>query len=604
MTDSTTKSSSPSSFVSEKGVAGRINYAQWDKVASNLDKTIQEEEEKEIQIENAKLGLQSGKYARSQAEADEQIKAQRVKETKQKLNHYQQREEAIVMNITHVFGNVPSSSSSQEEKEVEQEQQQGQQETNHQHIKSDDRPKTIRLTRQDMNAGTRVLRITDTSGSSSLHDTLVLTEDLSHLESKMSSTTNNASQAKSYPDDSENIVKDEDDNNATTTTPRSVFGIIKVFLQNVNNCTIWIKCKIISGTVEMHHCNNVVVKIQGPQATVATIQLDLSQNVRLEFHDAPSGKNPVTPGSSTTTTTEPTMFWGQDKDDRIFHAGVQNMTIALYRDGLLEHECMTDYKRDGAKAIGNATAEEMQFITSCLENRQGSLELVTESVVRTGSTTGQQVRAMTQRELELEHDKRQQATQMAMTKADEMIQIKDKDGNPIVSKKQPQQQKPAVTTTIDGEATSTTGVEDDDDDEDVLQEVMSPQIQDIVNECQQNKTRGNEAFVAGEYGQAILLYSLALDKADELPKDNNNDKSSSSSSSPTSSSSCLLFPRDVIYANRAACFLKLGQPEKAEQDTRSAMIYNPTNVKALFRCGLALHAQKNIIKPCHSLYKQ
>ena len=94
----------------------------------------------------------------------------------------------------------------------------------------------------------------------------------------------------------------------------------------------------------------------------------------------------------------------------------------------------------------------------------------------------------------------------------------------------------------------------------------------VAAECEQNKARGNEAFGAGEYGQAILLYSLALDKASELPED------------------ATLFPRDVVYSNRAASFLKLGQHDKALQDAEAALAVNPDNLKALFRQGLSLHA--------------
>jgi len=96
------------------------------------------------------------------------------------------------------------------------------------------------------------------------------------------------------------------------------------------------------------------------------------------------------------------------------------------------------------------------------------------------------------------------------------------------------------------------------------------QIDSIVNECDKNKARGNEAFGAGEYAQAILLYSLALDKADELP-----DKDD-----PLPAAKTQLFPRDVTLSNRAACFLKLGQHEKAEADATKAAEINPENVKA------------------------
>jgi tetratricopeptide (TPR) repeat protein len=105
------------------------------------------------------------------------------------------------------------------------------------------------------------------------------------------------------------------------------------------------------------------------------------------------------------------------------------------------------------------------------------------------------------------------------------------------------------------------------------------EIQLVIDECEQLKVRGNEAFGAGEYGQAILHYSLCLDKAQGLP-----DSDTTNSNSPS------LFPPDVLFANRAAAFLKLGQHEKAEADAVRALAINPHNIKATFRHDLALHA--------------
>ena len=48
--------------------------------------------------------------------------------------------------------------------------------------------------------------------------------------------------------------------------------------------------------------------------------------------------------------------------------------------------------------------------------------------------------------------------------------------------------------------------------------------------------------------------------------------------------------RYVSLANRSACFLKLGQPEKALEDARKSVEIEPTYCKACFRYGLSLHA--------------
>ena len=88
------------------------------------------------------------------------------------------------------------------------------------------------------------------------------------------------------------------------------------------------------------------------------------------------------------------------------------------------------------------------------------------------------------------------------------------------------------------------------------------------------KSKGNTAFQNREYAQAIAHYTLAID-ACGTPEE----KEASSSSD-----------KAILFANRAAAFLKLGQPEKALDDADAARLLVPTYDKALFRKGLALHA--------------
>jgi tetratricopeptide (TPR) repeat protein len=511
------------------GRAGNIDYDKWDKKARDLVADVAQEEQEEQEASKKALGL-DGKYAHSAAEAEERHKAKNAKAVKKKLENFQKRETAVREVLKELLGPVDKTET-----------------------KSSDEPTTVRITRDMIDAGKRVVSISDTSGESQC-DTIVLTSDLSLLESKMKV---NASQGpKAYPDDAENAVQEEPEEDKE----RKIFGIIKCFFSNVHNCTILIKCKVISGTLELSHCSNVIVKIE-KEATIATVQADLCQDLTIIFNDAPSGKNmQVMPNQRR-------VYWGQDKEDRIFHAGVKNMKVQIFRDGYLETEKTVDYIKDGAMAIGNATEEEFQFITSCDDDGQ----LLTEAVVREGNTTGQNARPMTKRDLEAEKKKRDKAANMAVHMAENMIKFKEvnKEGDKKVTK-----------TTEDTPATDTI-VAAEDEIEEVYASMSKEEIDSVVKECEQNKARGNEAFGAGEYAQAVLLYSLSLDKAEELPDANE--------STPTKKQ---LFSRDVVLTNRAASFLKLGQHEKAAADAQRAREINPHNVKALFRHGLALHAMK------------
>lgn len=526
------------------GKAGRCDYDQWDKVTRTLVEDAEQEEEREVEESKKALGL-DGKYAQSQADADERKKAAEVLKAKKVLDNYKKRESAVRAELKGILGPPPSKDTDSHAKEES---------------KSSD-PKTVRITRELMDAGKRVLVLSDTSGASQ-GDTVVLTSDLSLLESKMK--TNSTMVPKKYSGDAENDVDEEKANSAAG--ERKIYGVIKCFLSNVNNCTVLIKCKVISGTLEMSHCSNVVVKIER-DATVATIQADICEDISIIFNDAPSGKNGTTNAAGipvdTSADSKNRIYWGQDKEDRIFHAGVKNMKVQINRDGFLETERICDYLKDGAKTIGNATEEEFQFVTSCVDE-----ELVTEAVVREGSTTGQNARPLTKREIEEEKAKREKAESMAINMAENMIKFKEvnKDG------------KKKVTKTNQNSAPVVEDVEEEI--EEVYASMSKEDIDAVVKECEQNKARGNEAFGSGEYAQAILLYSLALDKAAELP-DDVKDRTKKP-----------LFARDVTLSNRAASFLKLGQHEKAAADAKMAHEYNDQNVKAFFRHGLALHAMK------------
>ena len=85
------------------GVAGRTNYAKWEKVASDLEKNVVVEEREEIAESAQKLGL-DGKYPHSQAEAEERTKARQVKQTKQTLDKYKKREESVLQTFSGLLG--------------------------------------------------------------------------------------------------------------------------------------------------------------------------------------------------------------------------------------------------------------------------------------------------------------------------------------------------------------------------------------------------------------------------------------------------------------------------------------------------------------------
>ena len=81
--------------------------------------------------------------------------------------------------------------------------------------------------------------------------------------------------------------------------------------------------------------------------------------------------------------------------------------------------------------------------------------------------------------------------------------------------------------------------------------------------AEKRRKDGNERFKEGDYAQAVAHYTSCL----ELDEKNH-----------------------VAYANRSACFLKLGHHERALSDARRCVAIEPGFVKGRFRVGLALHA--------------
>mmetsp|Transcript_3765 Transcript_3765/g.4292 ORF Transcript_3765/g.4292 Transcript_3765/m.4292 type:complete len:564 (+) Transcript_3765:77-1768(+) len=516
------------------------DYSEWNAKTNQLLSNLESEDKEEQEQVKQELGLQDGKYPRSKAEADEQSKAKHVKKMKHVLDKYRKKEESVQQILSNVW------------KDDESQQQEVQNVVTAK--EGENQLKTRYITCNDVDAGKRVLTLSDTDGPGHI----ILTQDLSHLVCAM--PTNATLTPKTYPEDAENSVQEEkkDPSHATKT----IYGLIKVHLTNLHNVTISIRCKVITGLLEISHCSNLLIKIE-KESTIVTAQADVCQNITIQFHDVPSGGGGGGDQSILPMQSSPLLYWGEDKDDRIFHAGVSNLKVEVYRDGCMDLQTRADYEENGAISVGNASAEEVQFVTSVLDG-----ELVTEKVLKPGSLTGTTVvggvggesdkvegscgRAMTAREMK-EVEQRKELIKKAVNEKLGGIKILDKNGKevPVVKKS----------------------------DQEVDKNKPPSEAKSIVIDCEAQKTKGNEAFVAGEYAQAILLYTLALDKATELldtVEANDSEKE--------------LFPRHVVLSNRSACFLKLGYHEKALADGIDAEKIEPSYVKGVFRKGLALHA--------------
>mmetsp|Transcript_35027 Transcript_35027/g.110182 ORF Transcript_35027/g.110182 Transcript_35027/m.110182 type:complete len:403 (+) Transcript_35027:471-1679(+) len=101
-----------------------------------------------------------------------------------------------------------------------------------------------------------------------------------------------------------------------------------------------------------------------------------------------------------------------------------------------------------------------------------------------------------------------------------------------------------------------------------------------MNNALARKEQGNEAFKEREYMQAMALYTMAIDAAPVEAAE----ATEANGGKPLVA---------VCRANRAACFLKLGQHDKAIEDATECTRLAPTFAKGHFRLGMAHHAMGN-----------
>jgi len=92
-------------------------------------------------------------------------------------------------------------------------------------------------------------------------------------------------------------------------------------------------------------------------------------------------------------------------------------------------------------------------------------------------------------------------------------------------------------------------------------------IQKGLAEANHAKGEGNRMFGEGQYEEALSQYGLALQVAPDIPTS--------------------VEIRSMCRANRALCYLKLGNYEESIKDSTKALELNPNYVKALLRRGEA-----------------
>lgn len=290
---------------------------------------------------------------------------------------------------------------------------------------------------------------------------------------------------------SKRVLRIKSCTNSTITLPESLRNMIKIFVEDCEECTLTVGCTTITSYLEMGHCTNCNVNVTAPMHTV---QLDLCDGVIVTYCDGPGA---LQPGM------------------KVYHAGVKGLAVRG-----AERSVQADFTAEGAVPENEPNPAECQFVCQLVGG-----ELLSEPVVRLGS------RHLTERELQAEME--------------------------AAGQKDPK--------------------------------VHALLVQMALVE--ENKALGNEAFKLKEYSQAAVHYTKAIVCAPAEVLQPAAEAADAGNQQVVS----------IIYANRAFCFQKLGQHEKALEDADECLKLNPRNVKGHFRRGLALHAAGRFREACPAL---
>jgi tetratricopeptide (TPR) repeat protein len=260
---------------------------------------------------------------------------------------------------------------------------------------------------------------------------------------------------------------------------------------------------------------------------LATLQADICNDLTVNY-----GQNCMREGESVSKKGA-AAFPG----DKVYHASCKQLTVNRRLNHTDTMSVTSDYTTEVSASVAAANPEEQQFVTHVIDSK-----LTTEAVKRIGGG----IHPVTQRELA---EKAASSAGGALTNAEE--------------------QQCLATMALEEQQAS-------------------------LRQAETFKADGNGCFKEKEYAQAAVHYTQALlhvDLADGSEGVNADKHGADDSGKGTAElyHECHKL-RYVTCSNRAACFLKLGQPEKAVEDAKRCTELNPGYCKGQFRYGLALHA--------------
>jgi len=367
--------------------------------------------------------------------------------------------------------------------------------------------------------------------------------------------------------------------------PPSLVGMIKLFVEGCVDTKVTLRCKLITSHVEVSHCDRVEVSVQGEE--LHTLQVDLSKSVRLTYG--------------------PGLFKPEHK---VYSAGCLDLSIACAavegfggkdltarNDYIADLAPMVLYTGEGGAGGGSSeSAKEGGEAAASPPAPAAAAAVPTTTAAAAVEEEGEELPSLVVGSVPFENAG-SGATESDMASNSAQASFSDTRS----------EEQHFITRLVAGSSPGSGGLvtevavqvgnrwvtRSELDLETANQaEVTAREMLENSHRAETEKLSGNQSFGSAEYSQAAVHYTVAIDLAS------------------TADSQSTQFPQPVnplihvCYSNRAACFLKLGQHERALADADSCIGCAPDLfVKGHFRRGLALHAMGRYAEALPSLGK-
>lgn len=330
--------------------------------------------------------------------------------------------------------------------------------------------------------------------------------------------------------------------------------VAKVFVEDCEGCVVRVECLIVSQHVEMWACDGVQLVLNAP---VATVQVDGSARAEVVYARG-------------------------DALGAVLHATCASLAISFAGDGegkdLVAAEKEADERGGGGGGRGSSdgNSEIPQYIT-----RRVNGEVLTERVVGISSNTSYfcaNPHLPPNYDLRPHFGVKKKVCVVCHLFIKAVWTVRVIEPNTITS-------FCALCTVGRGACPPTLEVRGKDEYPTTVREMQLARAEAAANgdaaaaaalaaaapvdtdtaaaRAEGRKEKGNEAFKEGNYPQASVFYTQALELAPQ---------------------------HHIALANRSACFLKMGEHEKALADAEACVAAKSDFVKGHFRRGLSLHA--------------